>query len=1208
MSRKRYAWARVVLVVALAVGGATALAQTPLGAGPAIGDLLIKSMEGEESAFRALCRRYGEVKDLAVRGTVDARLGTALDVFDDALSAKTLDAINRVMAERPGAVQWVDVIGSLNTRTTGSSRYVTMISDRDFVFNGPGVEAAIETLNGALERELGIAPEAYGTNFLTATETGSRESLVEALSNREKYATPARVRALEYDHWDKGFRLVPEEGGRVRYVSVKDDYATRNLAPPPKPQALDAFGIHAAEQKMLFGARLTGLSPAEQAVHDAKYYKRIADSAREYGGIALSAEEQRLVAEARRIADAKSVRQGLGGRLGADASAAEVELAARRFLAECEAMNARLTGALHARHLELIADGLAKGGPNAELAAAAQRELSYAYATMPAGEAVALASDSAIAADAIADARRLQLEAEARTLAARAGRLDAAAAGSTLEALARSLPAELQQRFLSSVRELQGTAGGQGLLVRVGGDARQLLAYLREHPVAGTAIGLGVALSVYHVVSEAQQKGIAAGVTAAGDLALMVASPAYGALRLVQDVGTLGLNYFVFWDLKAFAGRLAYDSAGGFLGAKSLTRDALARAYSSEEEAVADAAKWFDTEGAAVHNLYQSQYDTSTAERKPVANMDAVRQMVLDQVRMDYRLAKFAGDLTMNPVTGEYGDDSFFARETIGGKSITPGNFADLAKTRGEAERAIARFLANRRLPWPAGLPQDKLRETMQQYLLRLWEVSQQRRGELEAARLVAEIVMARQQAAGVALSLAGRITETRRAADETLKNLRDLAARGRQLAALAATERQRVDRADARIPQVCAEIDARLAGLKHRPTPAEILLALNVVASEGAAACQAAEATIGAHRSEPIPSPTLEARAAEADGRVKSLDARLTLAQRRLADLKRETETIPDLVASYASARTLARERRRELRDLAGLLQHTADTLVLLAFRLDQQRAALARDLAAFDEAADATAARVDEEIALMDRTPELGAPVLVDNANVEIAKRDLLTIRQEALRSYEDGVRLADDEAQVRRDEAARLTGLTQRVLADCDTLTTLDALAVELAAFVAEAAPKLDAATKGLSSARDCAARLKALAPEPAPTPPADPLPQATTDAGPPLGERDAKRLAACVEDAQNAYDRALVAIKVVRDPKTAPMFGCSWMSSGLSPGEACCNAWEAARVKPGMTDEAWYAMQECGWKNEIERRKGVLEKTRAECLKNIVGEPR
>jgi hypothetical protein len=89
-------------------------------------------------------------------------------------------------------------------------------------------------------------------------------------------------------------------------------------------------------------------------------------------------------------------------------------------------------------------------------------------------------------------------------------------------------------------------------------------------------------------------------------------------------------------------------------------------------------------------------------------------------------------------------------------------------------------------------------------------------------------------------------------------------------------------------------------------------------------------------------------------------------------------------------------------------------------------------------------------------------------------------------------------------------------------------------------------------------------------------------------------------ACAKSEQEAYDRGVVWLPRIHDKDAFSKFSCQPMHSAQeTPSKACCDAYYGTRNEKGMWDKAWDVLQECGWKDEIAKRKAAYDKKLAEC---------
>lgn len=89
--------------------------------------------------------------------------------------------------------------------------------------------------------------------------------------------------------------------------------------------------------------------------------------------------------------------------------------------------------------------------------------------------------------------------------------------------------------------------------------------------------------------------------------------------------------------------------------------------------------------------------------------------------------------------------------------------------------------------------------------------------------------------------------------------------------------------------------------------------------------------------------------------------------------------------------------------------------------------------------------------------------------------------------------------------------------------------------------------------------------------------------------------------CVKDEKKRYEDAVNWFPKIRNKDSFAKYSCQPMHSAQEyPPKPCCDAYYVNRSKPGMGDEAWYVLQECGWREEIRKRKETYHKKAETCL--------
>jgi hypothetical protein len=89
--------------------------------------------------------------------------------------------------------------------------------------------------------------------------------------------------------------------------------------------------------------------------------------------------------------------------------------------------------------------------------------------------------------------------------------------------------------------------------------------------------------------------------------------------------------------------------------------------------------------------------------------------------------------------------------------------------------------------------------------------------------------------------------------------------------------------------------------------------------------------------------------------------------------------------------------------------------------------------------------------------------------------------------------------------------------------------------------------------------------------------------------------------CVKNEKKRYEDGVNWFPKIRNKDSFPKYSCQPMHSAQeTPPKHCCDTYYANRNKPGMGDEAWYVLQECGWREEIRKRKETYYKKAETCL--------
>ncbi len=113
----------------------------------------------------------------------------------------------------------------------------------------------------------------------------------------------------------------------------------------------------------------------------------------------------------------------------------------------------------------------------------------------------------------------------------------------------------------------------------------------------------------------------------------------------------------------------------------------------------------------------------------------------------------------------------------------------------------------------------------------------------------------------------------------------------------------------------------------------------------------------------------------------------------------------------------------------------------------------------------------------------------------------------------------------------------------------------------------------------------------------TPPVLPQAEAPKPAAVPA---DPPAVVQCAKAEQEHHDKAVAWFPKIHDKDAFSHWSCQPMHSAQeSPSKACCDAYYGIRNEKGMWDKAWDVLQECGWKDEIAKRKAAYDKKLAEC---------
>ena len=89
--------------------------------------------------------------------------------------------------------------------------------------------------------------------------------------------------------------------------------------------------------------------------------------------------------------------------------------------------------------------------------------------------------------------------------------------------------------------------------------------------------------------------------------------------------------------------------------------------------------------------------------------------------------------------------------------------------------------------------------------------------------------------------------------------------------------------------------------------------------------------------------------------------------------------------------------------------------------------------------------------------------------------------------------------------------------------------------------------------------------------------------------------------CAKEEKKRYENAVNWFPKIRNKDSFAYYSCQPMHSAQeTPPKQCCDTYYATRNKPGMGDEAWYVLQECGWREETKKRKEAYYKKAEMCL--------
>ncbi|MCX5815918.1 MAG: hypothetical protein NTX75_06690 [Proteobacteria bacterium] len=89
--------------------------------------------------------------------------------------------------------------------------------------------------------------------------------------------------------------------------------------------------------------------------------------------------------------------------------------------------------------------------------------------------------------------------------------------------------------------------------------------------------------------------------------------------------------------------------------------------------------------------------------------------------------------------------------------------------------------------------------------------------------------------------------------------------------------------------------------------------------------------------------------------------------------------------------------------------------------------------------------------------------------------------------------------------------------------------------------------------------------------------------------------------CISSEKKYYENAVNWFPKIRNKDSYPHYSCQPMGSTQEyPPKQCCDTYYATRNQPGRSD-AWYVLQECGWKVETKKRKETFDKKAEACRK-------
>jgi hypothetical protein len=709
-----------------------------MGDEAALLDLVRKATEGDERAYHAVLRQYGKYQELVGAKRIPKQYA---EVLDNRIWSDCMDACGDVKRRYGPLLDRVELPGSAGYRLEPGSRYVVGRSDLDLKIEGAAAEAAAEDLEQALRRKYGgVDPRQLGVNPLDRVDPRSHESLMRAQAHPEKYCTPGGLKALEYEHFQKGVAIVWDETGRARRVSLVELYREKGWPPPPKPTALDAFEGVADQQKFLNASVQQGLDSEARARHDAKYHIRSIDKAG-YAGVDLQGQHGSLIQEMEAVARTKNVRVALQERISH--CGGNFDVALQQYLRETQSFQRQLATETFQRHCQLIAEAKKQGGAMALEAAGAEKNLQYALAAISKKQAqslLATAEGTALSATQSSQllSRSSAMRVEAAVIAERA-KIDASRVAGFHQALANELKLSAAERDIlgKNLDLLSRSAGGRRLL-------NSMMDYARKHPVKSGLLAVAICHDIKEVAQTAGAEGLGQGSLLAGNKAadwlLMTASPHYSTARLAELAGRMTFEAVFLNPMKEFAAQRAYEGAIGFLGSLNLDRGELTRRYGlhNEDQVVKEAGEWYDAWMAGRGEALGMRTEIRAGGPEKI---NEVREAFIRQAREDYRHSQWlqmARDYSYDAKTGEYGQDGFFAQ--VGGGQITFENFALRFPNEEKARFAIEFYLWEKwTYDWDKYkgevTERDAREDFLRKYLFELWKLSAAYNRKLEQAK-----------------------------------------------------------------------------------------------------------------------------------------------------------------------------------------------------------------------------------------------------------------------------------------------------------------------------------------------------------------------------------------------------------------------------------------------------------------------------------------